>query len=180
MTDRRALSAGPLAAAALPLFAFWVLLSGKLDAFHLGIGLLTAILVAAATQRVYALPPASMPRKDFARAALRIHRPVGYLAWLLVEIFRSAVHVTRIVLDPRLPIRPTVVRIEDGLPHPVARLTLAHSITLTPGTVTIDCDERDMTVHALDARSAAGVGRDGGAIARRVRRLYSRNESHGS
>ncbi len=173
MTDRRTLSAGPLLAAATPLFGFWVVLSGKLDAFHLGIGLLTAVVVAAVTQRVYRLRPVSMPGREFARTIVLVHRPLAYLAWLLVEILLSAIHVARIVLNPRLPIRPTVVTIADALPHPVARLTLAHSITLTPGTVTIGCDEDSLTVHALDARSAAGLGRDGGAIADRVRRLYA-------
>lgn len=172
MSDGRSLSAGPLAAAAIPLFGFWVLLSGKLDAFHLGIGLATAVGVAAATQRIYSLRPASMPGRDFTRITLRIHRPLAYAAWLLVAIFHSAFQVARIVLHPRLPIRPAIVTIEDGLPHPVARLTLAHSITLTPGTVTIGCDEATLTVHALDARAAVGLGRDGGAIAARVRDLF--------
>ena len=90
----------------------------------------------------------------------------------MVQIFRSAAQVARIVLDPRLPVRPTVVRIEDDLPHPVARLTLAHSITLTPGTVTIGCDEDSLTVHALDARAATSLGAGGGPIADRVKRLY--------
>ena len=177
MSGRRSLSVGPLAAATVLLFAFWILLSGKLDAFHLGIGLLTAVAVAAATQRVYSLRPASMPGRDFTRMVVHFYRPMLYLVWLLGEIFRSAFHVARIVLHPRLPIRPAIVAIQDDLPHPVARLTLAHSITLTPGTVTIGCDEGSLTVHALDAQAAASLGRRGGAIAARVRRLYTGNTS---
>lgn len=172
MPDRPRLARAPLAAAAVPLFGLWVVLSAKFDLFHLGIGLLTAVAAAASTQRVYALQPSSMPPRDFARTILRSHRVLGYAGWMLLQIFQSAIHVARIVLDPRLPVRPALIRIQDALPHPVARLTLAHSITLTPGTVTVGCDEDGMTVHALDSRAARSLGSDGGPIAARVRRLY--------
>ena len=170
MSDRTRIR--PLIVAVPVLFGFWVALSGKLDAFHLSIGLLTAFAVALGTRKLYRLPPQPMPADDFVRTPLRLVQFASYAVWLVVQIFRSALEVATLVLHPRLPIAPRVVRITDELPHPIARLALAHSITLTPGTVTIECDDEGMEVHALDAKAARSLGTDGGTMARRVRRLF--------
>lgn len=162
----------PVAVAAGLLFGFWVALSGKLDAFHLSLGLLTAVAVTLATRRLYRAPPQPMPADEFGRAPLRWRHFLTYSVWLLWQIFRSAIQVAKLILHPRLPIAPRMVRIADDLPHPVARLTLAHSITLTPGTVTVDCDNEGMVVHAIDPESAANLGSDGGPMADRVRAVF--------
>ena len=171
MSDRTRV--GPVLAVGLPLFGFWIALSGKFDLFHLALGLLTAFSVAVATSRLYRLPPEPIPPEDLVRAPLRVHRFAGYGLWLLGQIFRSALGVARLVLHPHLPIAPRVVRIEDRLPHPVARLALAHSITLTPGTVTIECDADAMIVHAIHEDDAAALGAGGGRMAERIRRLFA-------
>lgn len=162
----------PVAVAAGLLFGFWVALSGKFGAFHLVLGLLTAVAVALATGRLYRARPQPMPADEFGRAPLRWRHFLTYGMWLGVQIFRSAIHVARVILNPRLPIAPRMVRITDDLPHPIARLTLAHSITLTPGTVTVDCDDEGMVVHAIDPESAAHLGSDGGPMADRVRAVF--------
>lgn len=162
----------PVAVAAGLLFGFWVALSGKLGAFHLALGLLTAVAVALATGRLYRARPQPMPADEFGRAPLRWRHFLTYSVWLLWQIFRSAIQVAKLILHPRLPIAPRVVRIADDLPHPVARLTLAHSITLTPGTVTVDCDDEGMVVHAIDPEAAANLGSDGGPMADRVRAVF--------
>ena len=154
------------------LFSFWIALSGELDGFHLTLGLISALAVACATRRLYQLPPRLMPPEDFARIPIRWRHFLTYWIWLCLQIFRSAIQVAKLVLHPRLPIAPRVVRIADDLPHPMARLTLAHSITLTPGTVTIECDDRGMEVHALDADAAQSLEGDGGQMARRVQKLF--------
>ena len=162
----------PVAVAAGLLFGFWIALSGKLDAFHLSLGLVTAIAVALVTGRLYRASPQPMPADEFARAPLRWRHFLTYAVWLIWQIFRSAIQVARLVLHPRLPIAPRMVRIADDLPHPIARLTLAHSITLTPGTVTVECDDTGMVVHAIDPEAAAALGGDGGPMAERVRTVF--------
>lgn len=154
------------------LFAFWIALSGKLDAFHVSLGLITAAAVALATGKLFRAPPQPMPADEFGRAPLRWRHFLTYSVWLLWQIFRSAIQVAKLILHPRLPIAPRMVRIADDLPHPIARLTLAHSITLTPGTVTVDCDDDGMVVHAIDPESAASLGSDGGPMANRVRAVF--------
>ena len=165
-----------LALRAAPLFVFWVILSGKFDAFHLGLGLLTALGVTRATLRI-GPPPSPPDGGEPGGGRLRPLRLPAYALWLVGQILGSAFEIARLVLDPRLPISPRLVRIEDRLPHPVARLALAHSITLTPGTVTISCDRSGMVVHAIDARRAVGLERDGGPMAARIRRLFTREGS---
>ena len=171
---RPVVSAGvrPLAVATTLLFGFWVALSGELDAFHLSLGLIAALWIALATGKLYRAAPQPMPAAEFGRVPLRWRHFLVYSIWLIVQIFRSAIHVVKLVLNPRLPIAPRMVRIADDLPHPVARLTLAHSITLTPGTVTVDCDDEGMVVHAIDPAAAASLGSDGGPMADRVRAVF--------
>ena len=171
MTDQRR-PVLPVAVAAGLLFGFWVALSGKLDVFHLSLGLITAVSVALATGKLYRARPQPMPAHEFARAPLRWRHFLGYAVWLAWQVFRSAIQVAKLILHPRLPIAPRMVRIADDLPHPVARLALAHSITLTPGTVTVDCDEQGMVVHAIDPEAAASLGGDGGPMAERVRGVF--------
>lgn len=160
--------------ASVPLFVFWITLSGKFDLFHLALGAASSIAVAWAVVPLHHAAPAPLPGAHFLRIPLCFHHLAAYVAWLLKQIFVSAFAVAAVVLDPRLPIRPGTVRITDRLPHPLARVTLAHSITLTPGTVTLECDETTMVVHALNKDAAASLAGDGGAMAARVRRLYAR------
>jgi multicomponent Na+:H+ antiporter subunit E len=60
------------------------------------------------------------------------------------------------VLDPRLPVDPVVVRFKTRLTSDLAVTAFANSITLTPGTVTVDVEEREFVVHALTPQTPAG------------------------
>ncbi len=82
---------------------------------------------------------------------------------------------TFVVLHPKMPISPCLVRFRISLPHALARLTLATSITLTPGTVTLDVQDDEFLVHALTASNARALcpQEGSGAIQRRVAALYA-------
>ncbi len=92
-----------------------------------------------------------------------------YWPWLVVEIAKSAWAVARIIVDPRLPISPRLIRTKASQRTAVGIATYANSITLTPGTITVEVNrrEREFVVHALTAESAADV--EAGAMDRRVR-----------
>ena len=141
-------------------FAFWVLLSGHLEPLSLVLGAISSALVAAANRGEEALSP-------MLRAAPRFSL---YLLWLLKEIVVANLQVARLVLHPRLPIDPVVVRYDAPPGGDLALTTLANSITLTPGTVTLDVDGRTLIVHALTRQSADGVL--AGGMARRVARVF--------
>ncbi len=138
------------------LFGFWFLLSGLTDGFHLGAGAAAAIGIAIGTRAVF---------RD--RPGLGVGpRWIPFLAWLVFAILLSAARVARIVLSPTLRISPAIRRFRDGLPHAPARAVLAHSITLTPGTVTLDSEDGELAVHALEGDEPSQ------ALRSRMARLY--------
>jgi multicomponent Na+:H+ antiporter subunit E len=155
---------------ALVLFANWVILSGKFDAAHLGAGAVTAGVVAAATWRLWTLPPALGRSAMAPLADIRWDRAAVYVVWLGWEVTLSAVQVAYVVLHPRMPIEPRLVRFASHLPHTLARLTLANSITLTPGTVTLEVNGDEFLVHALTPGTARSI--ELGGIRHRVADIF--------
>nr|TFG55115.1 MAG: sodium:proton antiporter [Hyphomicrobiales bacterium] len=81
-------------------------------------------------------------------------RAIAYWPWLVWEIIKSAWSVSLAVLNPRLPISPTLVRIKAGQKTAVGIATYANSITLTPGTLTVGVEGNNLLVHALSAEGA--------------------------
>ena len=140
---------GTLALAA-SLFVFWLLLSGIYTPFLVLSGLGASIAVALLARRMELADREGHPL-HLGLAALT------YWPWLLKEILKSGWQVTRIILDPRLPISPTFVRFRPSQKSAVALATHANSITLTPGTITVDADHDEFLVHALTREGAAGV-----------------------
>lgn len=150
------------------LLALWVLLSGYLDLFHLGLGAVSAALVLWINRGIRRLPAfraAAQPD-----ATLRPLRLLGYGLWLPVQILRSAVYVAGIVLHPRLPVRPVVVRFRSRQPNVFAQMILGNSITLTPGTLTVDVEGDRFVVHALTEKTARELL--GGTMPHKVARLF--------
>ena len=152
----------------LILFATWVILSGHLDALHLVFGAACAALVAAVSSDLL-LSPARAPVRPAA-----IGRFAGYAAWLLWEVLLANLHVARLVLQPAA-MRPQIVRFRTSLRSDMAKVTLGNSITLTPGTVTVDIDGDEFCVHALSDKSAADLR--SGVMERRVARLFGEAEA---
>jgi multicomponent Na+:H+ antiporter subunit E len=95
---------------------------------------------------------------------------VAYVPWIMREIWLANIQVVKVVLDPRLPIDPVLVRVPARYSSDLARTVFANSITLTPGTITIEAGPDEFLVHALVR--AAGEDLQGGAMARRVGRVF--------
>lgn len=156
---------------ALALLALWLVLSGELDAFHLSMGVVSALAISLGTRRLLMLPPAIGPHGAHPVAAYPWLRLLIYIPWLIWQIVLSSIHIAYVVLHPRMPISPRLIHVQAKLPHALARLTLANSITLTPGTVTVDVQGDDFLIHALTEASAAGLqGED--TMQKRVAELY--------
>jgi multicomponent Na+:H+ antiporter subunit E len=137
-------------ALAATLFAFWLLLSGIYTPFLIGAGLATALAVALLARRMEILDREGHPI-HVALAAL------AYWPWLVKEIVKSGWQVSRIILDPDLPVSPTLVRFRPSQKTAVGLATHANSITLTPGTITVDASHDEFLVHALTREGAQGV-----------------------
>jgi len=93
----------------------------------------------------------------------------GYWLWLLKEVFKANVTVAKIVLHPRLPIRPTIVSVDASALSPLGQTILANSITLTPGTISMDLSRGTIEVHCLTQEGAAELKE--GEMYRKVVRL---------
>jgi len=148
---------------AIALFLFWLLLSGHYTPFLLAAGLASSLLIAWFSDRLMSVVD---------REGHPIHLTIGaltYWPWLLWEIAKSAWDVTRRILDPKLPISPVHVRLKAGQHSDVGRVTYANSITLTPGTITIELEGDDLLVHALTREGAESL--KGGDMDRRVCRF---------
>ncbi|MEO5882954.1 MAG: Na+/H+ antiporter subunit E [Caldimonas sp.] len=143
----------------LLLCALWLLLSGFFTPFLLTAGAACALSVVWFTRRMDGVEAAGPPM----RIGVGI---LGYLPWLSMEIVKSAWAVSKIILDPRLPISPTLVRFRPAQTTELGLVIHANSITLTPGTITIEATADEFLVHGLTRGSAAGV--PGSEMDRRV------------
>lgn len=152
----------PYVLAVAVLFAFWVVLSGYFTGFLLAAGLGSSILVLLFALRMKVIGREGYPLR-LGLAALT------YWPWLIVEIVKSAWDVSRIIMDPRLPISPTWVSVKASQRTAIGRVTYANSITLTPGTITIEAEGDEFTVHALTRAGAEGLAE--GTMDRRVTRF---------
>jgi multicomponent Na+:H+ antiporter subunit E len=161
----------PLAIQALLLMGFWLLFSGRYDAFHVIAGVLSVLIVLGLNRRLFTvrLFPADVHRD---LAPIRMARYVG---WLIGQIVMAALQVARIVLSRRLHVDPSLVEFHADLPNASAQTVVANSITLTPGTVTVDLDQGVFLVHALTDRSRDGLLQ--GGIPARVAALFGGEET---
>ena len=144
------------------LFALWLALSGYFNALQLGLGLAACALVIGLTARM------RQPGVLFLRVNWRLFQ---YIGWLLREIFYSNLKVAQIILDPKLPIRPVLFWAPASQRSDIGRVIFANSITLTPGTLSLDIAEQgdQILVHAL--HEAMAWGKVGCEMDARVRDL---------
>lgn len=131
------------------LYLFWLLLSGYFTAFLLTAGAGCALAVVWLSRRMDVVDAEGHPVQLGLRAWT-------YWPWLIAEIMKSAWSVSRAILDPRLPISPTLVRFEPGQRTDLGLAVHANSITLTPGTITIEAGAGEFLVHGLTRDAARG------------------------
>ncbi len=96
-------------------------------------------------------------------------RSLVYLPWLLLEIVKANLAIASLILQSKLPDSSHLIRAKAGQSTELGRVIYANSITLTPGTITLDLRGEDLLVHALTKAAAEGV--QGGEMDRRVSRL---------
>jgi len=148
---------------AIVLLLFWLVMSGIYTTFLITAGVIFSVLVALfCAKRLGVVDREGHP----------IHLVVSaitYWPWLVWQIILSAWTVSRIILSPSLPISPTLVRVKAPQKTDVGKVTYANSITLTPGTISVDLDGDEILVHALTKDGAADLAK--GAMGRRVARF---------
>ncbi len=144
---------------ALFLLAIWLLLSGHYTPLMIFFGVLSTLLVVVLAARADLIDREIQP-------VLLKPSVLLYWFWLGREIIKSNIDVARRILSPGLPISPNIFTVRASQKTELGRVTYANSITLVPGTVTVDVDEEVFTVHALTQAAAADLKR--GEMDRRV------------
>ncbi len=129
------------------LAALWVALSGQFQPLLLGFGAVSVAFALLVARRMAVIDRESHP----------LHMSFGllrYWALLLRDIIIANLQVVREILRPRLKIDPTVVSFESRQQTDLGKVILGNSITLTPGTVTLEIKGQTFTVHGLTRASA--------------------------
>lgn len=167
-SDNNAASAGAGRVGAYLMFivllvAAWVLWSGMFKPLLLGLGALSCAIVAVISMR--------MGYFDSRVFALRVNfRLFAFWIWLLKEIVKSSLEVARVVLARDLRLSTKVVEIDASQLSTVDQAVLGNSITLTPGTLTLDVDDGRILVHALTEEGAEALQQ--GEMLRRVAAIH--------
>ncbi len=149
------------------LMAFWLLFSGKFDAFHLTLGVLCCALVSYTSADLLIRDPSPNNR------LLKSWRFVLYVPWLIYQVILANFHVAKLVLFPGT-VHPRVVRYKTKLKSDFSMVTFANSITLTPGTITMDIDNGEFYVHALSKKVAEDL--ESGDMERRIAHIFLESE----
>ncbi|MDH3319537.1 MAG: Na+/H+ antiporter subunit E [Betaproteobacteria bacterium] len=143
-------------------YVFWILMSGFFTPFLLAAGAASSLAVVWFAYRMGVADREGHP-------VHLIWSALAYWPWLVREILKSALDVSRVILDPRLPASPTLVRFKPRQKTVVGLVTHANSITLTPGTLSVEVGPEQFVVHGLTRASAeAAVDSD---MDRRVARF---------
>ncbi len=144
------------------LYVLWLLLSGHFEPLLLGLGALSCLIVVIIALRMDVIDHESHPIHLTARLPL-------YWVWLLWEIVKANITVAKLVWHPALPICPTVVRVRASQQTELGQVIYANSITLTPGTVSLNLEDHHIDVHAITTELAADL--QAGDMDRRVTQI---------
>lgn len=155
---------------AVVLFAFWMVLSGRTETKFVVYGIITAVVTTWVTYPLLLVPNKDGSKKYFV-FGFSVPKMIMYFFWLMWQLVLANIDVLLATTAQELAIDPKIVRFRFKADNPMASVVLANSITLTPGTVTVNVtDDGLYEIHALTVGAAAGV-LDGG-MQKKVAELY--------
>lgn len=133
----------------LLLFIFWLLITGTFHYQSVILGIIVCFLVSFFFKDIF-IYAEERPKITL----VNMFRFMKYLMSLIVAIIEANIQVALIVLNPKMPISPTVVEFKTNLKDDLSRVVFANSITLTPGTLTVDLEGDVYLVHGLTRKNA--------------------------
>jgi len=135
----------------ISLFAFWLILSGHYQLKYILIGAVAAGLVTFLTNDLFysALHRGVRVETKVQIVLLQWWRFIVYLPWLFSRIIMANVQVAYLVLHPKMPIDPVLFLFRTRMRKGISQVTLANSITLTPGTITVSLEDGKYIIHTL-------------------------------
>jgi len=144
------------------LFAVWLLLSGHYTPFIMLLGVVSCAVIVTITLRMEVADQEGHP----------IHltwRALTYWPWLMVEIVKANIDVAKRIMLPSMAVTPTMIRVRASQKSDLGQVIYANSITLTPGTISVDVANGEILVHALSREGAESLL--DGEMDRRVTRM---------
>lgn len=135
---------------AILLFVFWIVLNARLEADVLITGAVSAVAIWLFTIRF-----TGWSLKKEKQAIMLLPSVIAYFVRLFIEIFKANIGVLKVIVTGKTD--PYIRTIQTPLKTKLARLMLANSITLTPGTVTVQLEGDKLTVHCLTREMADGL-----------------------
>lgn len=144
------------------LMCVWMLLSGHTDPLVLSMGAASIVLITWLAARMHVVDAEGVP-VDVS------HRALPYSIWLLGQIVGSNIAMAKLVLQEEPSIQPQLVRVPTGTDSDLGRVVYANSITMTPGTVTIEARADSLLVHAISDEVAEQLR--SGVMERRAARI---------
>lgn len=155
---------------ALVLFGFWMALSGRTETKFVVYGIITALVTTHITYPLLLVPNKDGSKRYFVFGA-SLPKFIVYFLWLMWQLVLANIDVLLATTSQELEIDPKVVRFYFKVDNPMASVILANSITLTPGTVTLNVtDDGLYEIHALTKGAAEGVL--DGSMQKKVADLY--------
>lgn len=155
--------------------SLWLILNGRADVQTVIVGVPVALVVTSLWGRLRPSgPDATLAARGWRGMVRLISREILYAGLLVRQIVKANLAVVRMIWAPEIEVEPCLVRLRTRLRTKAARVALADSITLTPGTVTVSLDGDELIVHALDRDMAHGL--IGSAFERELLRLEDLEE----
>jgi len=130
----------------ISLFILWILLTSTLAWEELTVGFVFSAFIAFFTYSYFT-------RKGFSGVTFKkVAYSLLYIPIFFWEMFKANFDVAYRVLHPKMPIRPGIVQIKTDLKSDIAKLILGNSITLTPGTLTVEIIEDNLLIHWINVK----------------------------
>ena len=127
----------------LLLFVLWMAFTTSLDIAEIIAGVFLSFIISLLTYKFFTNTGFKM------LSPVKLFYIIKYVFIFIIELIKANFDVARIVINPKLPINPGIVEFESKLSSDFAKMILANSITLTPGTLTVDIIKNTFFVHWL-------------------------------
>jgi multicomponent Na+:H+ antiporter subunit E len=124
--------------------AVWLLFSGIYKLLMIIFGVVSVVLVLIAVGRMNLL------KNSESAVILRPFKLINYFFWLFVEIVKSNIAVCKILWSPNISVDQKIIKIPFSQRGEISQVIFANSITLTPGTVTLEMEGKELIVHILN------------------------------
>jgi multicomponent Na+:H+ antiporter subunit E len=128
----------------LTLFALWLLMSGIYSPFVMALGVGSSIVAVFVVRRMD-----NAADTERLRIHLRPIATIGYWVWLMIEIAKANWAVTKLILSPKMRLNRHLFKVPYSQKCDLGQTIFANSITLTPGTISVEVEDDDFLVHAV-------------------------------